>query len=133
MKIVIPCLSANPDQWIRSTSPTKESVVDHLASFKKLAITEKRNYFGSNNKNQNLVKLPPLLSKSNNLAATWLVTRKSANDNVSNINWIKYQMAANNKDDNSKWLIKDVKDKSAADDLLVTITAGRLKNILIKL
>lgn len=98
----------NPDldQWLIKPNPVK--TVDHLAAFKKMTISSP----------QPLFRLPSILTSDN--AATWLVTRKGANnEEPSDSSSIKSHMTKIGKDDNAKWLLKPETPKKVETDLVV--------------
>lgn len=101
-------MSADLDQWLLKpkSGQDQKQPLDHLAAFRKLTISSST---------PAKFRLPPILSSDN--AATWLVTRKGANNNEDNRN-----VSARVPDDNSKWLLKP---KVETD--IVTLTGSDVK------
>jgi len=103
-------MKMNPDldQWLVKPQAAQ---VDHLAAFKKMAISTPEPLF----------RLPSILTSDN--AATWLVTRKSANDETSyRPNSIRSQMTKIRQEDNAKWLLKPETEKNKVETDLVVIS-----------
>jgi len=104
-------MSNDLDQWlIKPQHSTKN--VDPLAAFRSLAISKPEP--------TNKFRLPSILTSDN--AATWLATRKNANEsnlNKSVQNPVESTKSGSGQDDNSKWLLKP-QNKMETD--LVTLT-----------
>lgn len=107
-------MKMNPDldQWLVKSQNNPVKAVDHLAAFKKMTISSP----------QPLFRLPSILTSDN--AATWLVTRKGANNNEdqpsSNSSSIKSHMTKIGQDDNAKWLLRpETGPKKVETDLVV--------------
>jgi len=102
-------MSQDLDQWLFKPQQTSSKNVDPLAAFRKMTI--------STPESATKFRLPSILTSDN--SATWLATRKNANDNNLNLNVPAKTCSKGEDADISKWLLKP-QNKMETD--LVTLT-----------